>query len=377
MRAWLTPSHPRFELALAVLLAAAVLAELAIDGLLTSPLRVLLGIAIAAPVAIRMRHPLAAVTLSALAAAVETALPDDEGRAIMPVVCVLVVLYAVGSRCTGWRFWAGGAIAAGLFVASDIVREGVSSDLVLGVALPGVGLLIGRAAGALRLETDVLHERAATLERERDAHTRRALELERRRIARELHDVIGHSISVMGVQAGAVRSILPAERERERAALLGVERTGREAIAEMRRLIGLLRFGDDATGPQPSLVRVESLAAEMRATGLDLTLCVEGDVSGLPPGVDLAAYRIVQEALTNAMRHAPGARVDASVRVVGDVLEVDVADDGSPQPPAAGHVGHGLLGMRERAALYGGEIVAGPGADGGFRVHARLPVNGS
>jgi signal transduction histidine kinase len=143
----------------------------------------------------------------------------------------------------------------------------------------------------------------------------------------------------------------------------------------MRRLIGLLRTDDDVLdGPRPSLARVGSLADEMRATGQELALTVEGDVGGLTPGVDLAGYRIVQEALTNALKHAPGARVTASIRLAGDLLEIDVADAGPGPAPVNGHVGHGLLGMRERAALYGGEVDAGRGPSGGFRVHARLPA---
>jgi signal transduction histidine kinase len=180
----------------------------------------------------------------------------------------------------------------------------------------------------------------------------------------------------MGVQAGAVRRVLRPEQEREREALLAVEQTGREAVAEMRRLIGLLRTEDDGiSGPSPSLARVEQLASEMRQAGLAVELRVEGDLGALPPGADLAGYRIVQEALTNALKHAPGAHVTAAVRADGRELAIEVLDDGSGSAAAAnGHLGHGLLGMRERTSLYGGELTAGPRPDGGFRVHARIPI---
>jgi signal transduction histidine kinase len=180
----------------------------------------------------------------------------------------------------------------------------------------------------------------------------------------------------MGVQAGAVRRVLRPEQEREREMLLAVEQTGREAVAEMRRLIGLLRTEPDGvTGPNPSLSRVEQLAGEIRNAGLAVELHLEGDLSALPPGADLAGYRIVQEALTNALKHAPGAHVRAAVRADGHDLSIEVTDDGRGAVSSTnGHLGHGLLGMRERTTLYGGELSAGPQSGGGFRVHARIPI---
>ena len=199
---------------------------------------------------------------------------------------------------------------------------------------------------------------------------------ERRRIARELHDVIGHSISVMGVQAGAVRSVLRDDQRREREALLAVERTGRQAVGEMRRLIGLLRTQEDALAdPAPSLRRIEQLVSDMRDAGLAVRLSVHGDLSVLSPGADLAGYRIFQEALTNALKHAPGALVDATVTCSSKALEIEVIDDGHATPrSAANHVGHGLVGMRERVSLYHGELVTGPVPGGGFAVRARIPL---
>jgi signal transduction histidine kinase len=247
----------------------------------------------------------------------------------------------------------------------------VSADLALAVLLPAASLLIGRALGVLEFESDVLA-------RERDERIAAAVAAERARMARELHDVVGHSISVMGVQAGAVRMRLGDDLVRERDALLAVERTGRQAVGEMRRLIGLLRTGpDEISSPSPSLRRVEHLVADMRDAGLSVELHVTGSLGALPPGVDLAGYRIVQEALTNALKHAPGSEVSVAIRAERTRLEIEVRDDGggaSAPPNGEGRVGHGLIGMRERASLYGGTLTTGAAPGGGFRVDARIPL---
>ncbi len=375
---WLRPSHAWFEPVLAVLLAVASVLDLAAQDVLHSLLQAVLAVLVALPVALRFRVPLLALGLMGVISVAEEVQVHDEGQVLIPTVCLLLGLYAAGSRYSGWRFWVGGLIVAGATATTLLVREGVNSDLALVVLLPASGLLIGRASGAMLLETEVLEERTTQLERDRDEHTRLALGEERRRIARELHDVVGQSISVMGLQAGAVRSVLPAERAREREALLAVERVGREAVGEMQRLIGLLRTEDvDREGPVPSLARLDALVSDMRAAGQDLDMSVEGQLGDLSPGVDLAAYRIVQEALTNALKHAPAAHVSARVSYVRGALEVEVVDDGTAAPTTTsnGRIGHGLLGMRERAALYGGTVSAGPRDDGvGFSVRAALPV---
>jgi signal transduction histidine kinase len=219
--------------------------------------------------------------------------------------------------------------------------------------------------------------RAMAAERDREADALRAVVEERTRIARELHDIVGHSVSVMTVQVSGVRRLLRAEQEQEREALLAVERTGREALAEMRRVVGALRDPEEAPAlaPQPSLSRVGALVATARETGLPVDLEIEGEPVPLPAGVDLTAYRLVQEGLTNSIKHAAASRAEVRVRYDGDYLEVEVSDDGHGGGGAASNGGgHGLVGMRERVSIYGGELEAGPRAEGGFRLRARLPV---
>jgi signal transduction histidine kinase len=221
--------------------------------------------------------------------------------------------------------------------------------------------------------------RALVAERDREADALRAVVEERTRIARELHDIVGHSVSVMTVQTSGVRRLLNPEQEQEREALLAVERTGREALAEMRRVVGTLRAPGDGPvlAPQPSLSRVDDLVAHARETGLPVDLEIEGDPVSLPAGVDLTAYRLVQEGLTNAINHAAAGHAEVHVRYDDGHVEIEVTDDGrgtSGDAPSNGG-GHGLVGMRERVSIYGGELEAGPRAEGGFRLRARLPVD--
>jgi signal transduction histidine kinase len=224
-------------------------------------------------------------------------------------------------------------------------------------------------------EADEAKKRAAQAEGEREERARAAVTDERARIARELHDVVGHSVSVMTVQASAVRRLLRPEQAREREALLIVERTGREALAEMRRMVGVLRRPEEgpALAPQPSLEHVGRLVEQAREAGLSVELRVEGDPQPLPAGVDLTAYRLVQEGLTNALKHARAERAQVVVRYGDGDLEVTVSDDGRGAGSGDGG-GHGLVGMRERVAVFGGELEAGPRAEGGYRLRAKLPV---
>jgi signal transduction histidine kinase len=232
----------------------------------------------------------------------------------------------------------------------------------------------GFAIGHRSRQTQALRERARTLEQERVEEAGRAVAEERARIARELHDVIAHSVSVMVVQTAGVRRLLSPEQERERQALETVEQTGRQALQEMRRLLGVLRRDGDRPqlAPQPGLAGISQLLEQVRKAGLPVELEVEGDPVELPPGIDLAAFRIVQEALTNTLRHAGPAKAQVRVRYDTGELELSVTNDGRPYTNGA-EDGYGLVGMRERVALYGGKLEAGP-VDGGYCVSARLPL---
>jgi signal transduction histidine kinase len=222
--------------------------------------------------------------------------------------------------------------------------------------------------------------RALRVERQREAEARAAVAEERARIARELHDVVGHSVSVMTVQASGVRRLLRPDQEREREALLIVEQAGREALAEMRRLVGVLRRPDEAPAlaPQPSLKHLERLVEQARDAGLPVDVQIQGEATELPAGIDLTAYRLVQEGLTNAIKHAKATRAEVVVRYTPDRLELVVSDDGqgfSDESSDGG--GHGLVGMRERVAVYGGELESGARPEGGYTLHARLPLSQS
>jgi signal transduction histidine kinase len=220
-----------------------------------------------------------------------------------------------------------------------------------------------------------LEERAVRLEEEREERERVAVAEERRRIARDLHDVVAHGVGVMTVQAGAARLLLEDDPARAREPLLAVEQAGRQALAELRRLLGILRRDERDSGlrPQPGLADLDELVAQARRAGLPVELVVEGAPVALPAGVDLAAYRIVQEGLTNTHKHAGPARAGVAVRYEPDALELEITDDG--RAGANGGGGHGLVGMRERVALYGGRLEAGPRPKGGFTIHAHLPLD--
>ena len=225
-------------------------------------------------------------------------------------------------------------------------------------------------------EREAAEMRATLAEREREAAARIAVAEERARIARELHDIVAHAVSVMVLQVGAVRHNLPQTHEEDRDALGHVELAGRTALAEMRRLLGAMRRDGDGVElePQPGLDGLDSLVEDVGRTGLPVRLHVDGDPFPLPRAIDLSAYRIVQEGLTNTLKHARASQADVTVRYRPDELEVEVADDGAGAATSDG-LGHGLVGMRERVKIYGGVMNAGTAPEGGFILRARLPLD--
>lgn len=227
-------------------------------------------------------------------------------------------------------------------------------------------------------EREAAELRATFAEREREAAARVAVAEERSAIARELHDIVAHAMSVMVLQVGAVRHRLPQQDTEDRQALGRVEQAGRTALAEMRRLLGAMRSNADgvALGPQPGLDNLDALLADLRGAGLPVQLQLEGDPLPLPRAIDLSAYRIVQEALTNTLKHAHASQADVTVRYAPHHVELEVRDDGEGITSNGGP-GHGLVGIRERVKIYGGQVTAGPATDGGFLLTARLPVETS
>jgi signal transduction histidine kinase len=264
-----------------------------------------------------------------------------------------------------------------VIVVGNIPGPAMTSDLVF---LPLRYAAIWVAGYALRERTEQAEAaelRATLAERERDAAARIAVAEERARIARELHDIVAHAVSVMVLQIGAVRHNLRGELRDDADALRGVERTGRTALAEMRRLLGAMRSdGDDLDlAPQPGLGGLDSLLDEVGRAGLPVRLHVDGEPAPLPRAIDLSAYRIVQEGLTNALKHARARHADVTLRYAADELQIEVRDDGVGSSSNDG-LGHGLVGVRERVKIYGGEMSAGTANDGGFVLSTRLPLVG-
>jgi signal transduction histidine kinase len=238
--------------------------------------------------------------------------------------------------------------------------------------------VFGRALGSRTEQARELRLRVAEAERQRAEAAAQATAEERARIARELHDVVAHSVSVMVVQTSGVRRLLKEEQHREREALLSVEQIGRQALTEMRRMLGVMRTSGEqpaaALAPQPGLQHLDRLIAQVEEAGLPVTLRVEGERRSLSPGVDLSAYRIVQEGLTNVLKHSHGAHADVLVRFDDSAVRLEISDDGVASSHNGVGDGHGLVGMRERVALYGGTLEAGPREGGGFVLRAELPV---
>ena len=338
---------------------------------------VLAVIAFTTPLFARRRFPVGALLAVGVGIGASTfvddrLIPDD----FIAVLFGLAVAVLFGMRPARPVSVAGLAFTIGI-VAIVVHNDprGKLGDFIWNLMMFTVAWIIGLAVGGKFREADQAKERAAQAEREREERARLAVSDERARIARELHDVVGHSVSVMTVQASAVRRLLDPDQEKEREALEVVEQTGREALAEMRRMVGVLRRPEEAPAlaPQPSLEHLEKLVEQVREAGLRVDVRVEGDAVQLPASVDLTAYRLVQEGLTNALKHARAQRAEVIVRYDDGHVEVTVSDDGRGGGDGE-KGGHGLVGMRERVSVYGGELQAGPRPEGRYRLRARLPV---
>ena len=340
------------------------------------------------PLTWRRRHPLTVGLVTGLATAAFGLAPYPDLAMPIPVGGV-VGFYSVAAWGSRRAALASGAVAAVVVVVTMTLPR-TDADLVdagfVSLALAGAWLLGDRARVQRALAAE-LQERAVRLERERADEARRAVASERARIARELHDVVAHHVSMMVVQAEAGPVAVEHDPARAAGAFQAIAATGRLALVEMRRLLGMLRGGEEqapSLAPQPGLAEVPSLVEQVGRAGLQVELVVEGTEAALPPGVDLSAYRIVQEALTNALRHGGADHARVLVRYGEHDLELQVENglesavaDGQSLPTgdlAGRRSGRGLLGMQERVALFGGELRAGSAPNGGFTVVARLPI---
>jgi signal transduction histidine kinase len=322
-----------------------------------------------ASIAFRRRFPTLVGIVVPLLYAFELGFWGDP-QIILASIGYFCALYALAVWTSPRRFAIGLAfLGAGFFLASSGPKGSVANTALFSAVTLVVILLVRRVLGDRE-------RRAQLAERERDVAAREAVVEERARIARELHDAIAHNVSMMVVQAGAERRVLDGTGGTTREVLETIEQIGRGALTEMRRLVGMLR-GDDGEplAPQPGLDDLPTLVAQVGDAGLAVELQIEGERRALPVGIELSAYRIVQEALTNALKHAGEANASVLVRYGADSLELEIVDDGAgaAQTVVAGG-GHGLVGMRERVALYGGRLDAGRSKSGGFSVRVLLPV---
>lgn len=380
-RAALSASPLVIDTAIALFLAALSFATFAggtARGGSPSAILVILLLLESLPLIVRRRYPLAVMAVVSGATILHLAiLPADQ--VATAGLGVLVATYTVGERLDRRTSLLATALM-GLAIAIVFVsRAGVAvvfASLVQTEIIFAVTWLLGDAARIRRLYAGTLEDRAQRLERERDEQAELAVRDERERIARELHDVVTHHVSVIVIQAGGALRVLDKRPEEARTALTAIASTGRLALIDMRRMLGILGE-QEASDPTPGLDRLGELVEQLRSAGLDVELVIDGVPRALDPGLAVSAYRIIQEALTNSLKHTGGGRARVTVRYASDALEITVDDERGPEAPSMvepPHEGRGLIGMRERAAMLRGTLVAHPTANG-FLVNARLPID--
>ncbi len=323
----------------------------------------------------RRRRPLVFATASAATLLLSTHLGIPDDALTTPLLILFAGCFALGRHVPVW--WRGAAAVAALDLVvhwSNGVTMPSLTDWLWVAGLTFVPWFFGRLVRAHAEQSVLLADQARQLVEEQRHVAERAVADERRRIARELHDVIAHSISVMVVQAGAARELLGRDEAGVAGALDEIQRSGRAALGETGHLLGLLREPEESgVEPQPTAADIPRLVDGFRGSGLDVRLEMGGSTEGLPAGLDLSLFRIVEEGLTNALKHTPGTRVAVHYRRAADRVEVELTS-GSGGTPRLASGGRGLVGMRERVAVFGGSLTAGPTDDGGFLVRARMPL---
>lgn len=329
------------------------------------------------PLALRRRAPTVALILMLAAERVQELLGGGlRNGGTLPLLAILIAVYSQAAG-VGLRR---ALVGAALVIATGLTIPPITlGDTIYRFALTMVPWVLGRVVRDRQQRAVSIEERAQGLENEQAVRIAAAAMEERSRIARELHDIVAHSVGVMVIQASGAQKVLDERPQRAREALQSIELTGRQALDELQRVLGILRTdteGESLT-PQPSLRHLDILLEQIRQGGLPVEVTIEGDVRPLAPGIELAAYRIVQEALTNSLKHAGKAKARLMVRYRENELQLEICDDGqSPSRNAVNGSGHGLVGMRERVGLYGGTLAVGPLPGGGYSVRAALPVNG-
>jgi signal transduction histidine kinase len=361
-----------------------VLVAIELDAWLGSPpdgraLPALAGLLLSVAVAVRRRWPLGAI-LGVLAAWTAGVVLGSRGGLGAPLVVPITLLfYGLGAFAAERPSVSVLGLAVVVIAIDALIAGGRQASNLPGTEILGllVPYSLGRMVRARATRERAYREESELLDAGRDLSARKAANEERARIARELHDVIAHSVSVMVIQAGGARLVMGSDPERAEGSLRTVERAGRDALAEMRRLLGVLDAHKDprALAPQPGLADIHDLLSSARAAGLATNLQIDGEPITVSPALDLCAYRIVQEALTNAIKHAGPANAEVHIRWGRSALELEVADNGrGPVAVESASGGHGLVGMHERAVLHGGSIESGAGDSSGFTVRAHLPL---
>ena len=380
---WRDSSSVDWIVALGFAIAAELEAALAHGGSTSNASTYVAALAITLALAWRRRAPLAAVCVAMTAIVAQAPFEDGISQLTATWLAIVLLLGSAGFYAAPRRAIVALAVAIGAYWMSRVISAPAeNSDWFFTPAIMAGAWVLGRAFRNRRLAARSLEARADRLEREQEERARLAAAEERTRIARELHDIVAHNVSTMVVQAGAGTRVLERDPNRARAALASIESSGRQALAEMRRLLGILRTDRDglALAPQPGLAHLDALIDDVRGAGLPVELTVVGEPLALPSGIDLSAYRIIQEGLTNAIKHAGAAHAEVVVRYGEREVEIEIVDDGRGIAESAGdgaRTGHGLVGMRERVNLYGGRLETGSRESGGYRVHACLPVEPS
>ena len=369
------------DVALGLFLAGLVVVTLVVEHRGVTPVGVVLLALQTLPICVRRRNPIRVLEITGGSIVLYSALGYTDANGSMGVVTAFYTVAANEPRRRAVAAAAITIVGISLTFLAYAFSHSVASwpfSLSLNFTLFAIAWLVGDNLRVRRAYTRELEKRAQRLEREREEKAAAAVAEERARIARELHDVVAHYISVAVVQASGARRVLDRDPAAARTALEAVESAGRTALTEMRRMLEVLRADDSGLGPQPGLAELDRLVQRIREAGVPVQLTVDGDLGGLPAGVGLAAYRIVQEALTNTVKHAGRARARVSVTRHADALEIDIVDDGrgAAAPLIEGtDGGHGLIGMKERVAIFGGTLQVGPVFPGGWRVRARLPLD--